>query len=54
MNRRKFLGSSILTGSGLVVASDLHAEISDRDLPKIIRDLRPNAEGVVPITVDEP
>jgi Xaa-Pro dipeptidase len=53
MNRRKFLGSSILAGSGIVVASDLHAEISDRDLPKIIRDLRPNAEGVVPITVDE-
>src|SRR5678815_3143949 len=43
----------IRDSSGIVVASDLHAEISDRDLPKIIRDLRPNAEGVVPITVDE-
>jgi Xaa-Pro dipeptidase len=53
MNRRKFLGNSLLAGSGLAVAGDLQATPIHYDLPKSIRDLVPMTDGVVPITVEE-
>jgi Xaa-Pro dipeptidase len=58
INRRKFLGISALGTGALAITQDLfagnrHHEEADFSLPKIIRDLKPMTEGVVPITVEE-
>jgi len=57
INRRKFLGLSALTTGALSFTQDIFGRttenIEGRDLPKIIRDLKPMTEGVVPISVEE-
>jgi len=57
INRRKFLGLSALSAGALSFTQDIFGRttenIEDRDLPRIIRDLKPMTDGVVPITVEE-
>jgi len=57
INRRKFLGLSALSAGALSFTQDIFGRttgsIEDRDLPRIIRDLKPMTEGIVPISVDE-
>jgi len=58
INRRKFLGISALGSGALAFTQDIfgrsriHHDI-EYDLPKVIRDLRPMVDDVVPITVEE-
>ena len=58
INRRKFLGLSALGTGALTFTQDIfgrnrNPEDIDYDLPKVIRDLKPMVDGVVPITVEE-
>lgn len=58
INRRKFLGISALGSGALAYTQNLfgkggNLQELEYDLPKIIRDLKPMVEGVVPITVEE-
>lgn len=58
INRRKFLGISALGSGSLALTQDIfgrnpYHQDADSDLPKIIRDLKPMVEGVVPITIEE-
>jgi Xaa-Pro dipeptidase len=58
INRRKFLGLSALSSGALAFTQDLfgrnRSDINEeRDLPRIIRDLKPMTGDVVPITVEE-
>jgi len=58
INRRKFLGLSALSTGALAFTQDIFGRdrkdiAEDRDLPRIIRDLKPMTDDVVPITVEE-
>jgi Xaa-Pro dipeptidase len=58
INRRKFLGLSALSTGALTFTQDIFGRNRNRedieyDLPKVIRDLKPMVDGVVPITVEE-
>ena len=53
INRRKFLGWSALTTGAFSFSNKAFASENGSDLPKAIRDLRPFAEGPIPITVEE-
>ena len=53
MKRRKFLGSSILAGSGILTANLVQAGERHEDLPALIRDLRPMTDGITPISIEE-
>jgi Xaa-Pro dipeptidase len=51
INRRKFLGNSLLAGTGILTTSALSPQSSA--LPMEIERLQPMTDGVVPITADE-
>jgi Xaa-Pro dipeptidase len=53
INRRKFLGWSALTTCAFSFSNKAFASQEESDLPKAIRDLKPFAEGPIPITVEE-
>ncbi len=57
-NRRKFLGMAVLSATALTVSDKIFgntnaAKNADDDLPKIIRDLSPLTDGIIPISVEE-
>ena len=55
-NRRNFLGLAALASTSIAVPSNLFGRSqasNTEDLPKEIRDLQPQKEGVVPITIEE-
>ncbi len=57
INRRKFLGLSALGTGAMAFTQDIFGRnrttAEDADLPSIIRNLKPMADDVVPITVEE-
>lgn len=58
INRRKFLGLSALSTGAITLSQDIFGRSrtdfsEDRDLPRIIRDLKPMVDDIVPISVEE-
>jgi len=57
-NRRKFLGMAALSATALtfsnrILAATHAGKDQEEDLPKIIRDLSPLTDGIIPISVEE-
>ena len=55
-NRRNFLGLAALASSNFALPNNLFGRsqtANSENLPKEIRDLQPQKEGVVPITIEE-
>jgi Xaa-Pro dipeptidase len=55
-NRRNFLGLAALASTSIAVPNNLFGRSqasNTEDLPKEIRDLQPQKDGVVPITIEE-